>query len=106
MPHYRKVHREGRAILPRVRMSFPAAIRRGTVQTSGLVRLLDQVDVPALVEETMTAKDRRYGGRTITLPKDVAERLEAFRKALEEEFGASISYHLAIAIALKRAQAK
>lgn len=54
----------------------------------------------------MTAKDRRYGGRTITLPKDVAERLEAFRKALEEEFGASISYHLAIAIALKRAQAK
>lgn len=54
----------------------------------------------------MTTKDRKYSARTITLPRDVAERLETFRKSLEEEFGASITYHLAIAIALKRAQDK
>lgn len=51
----------------------------------------------------MTAKDRKYSARTITLPREVAERLEIYRKALEDELGANVSYHLAIAIAIKRA---
>jgi hypothetical protein len=54
----------------------------------------------------MTAKDRKYGGRTITLPQGVAERLEVFRGKLREELGWKVSFAQAIAIALQRASEK
>jgi len=52
----------------------------------------------------MTAKDRKYGGRTITLPQGVAERLDAFKDKLREELGWKVSYAQAVAIALQRAE--
>jgi hypothetical protein len=54
----------------------------------------------------MTANDRKYTARTITLPADVAKLLEEYQRQVEEEFGAKMPYHLAIAIAIKRAKAK
>jgi hypothetical protein len=66
--------------------------------------VLGQMVVVAMVEEKMTAKDRKFGGRTITLDKGTAERLEAYRQALEEELGCPVSYRLAIAIAINRAK--
>lgn len=49
---------------------------------------------------------RKYSGRTITLTKATAEALDAYRKTIEEELGVPIPYHLAIALAIKRAQDK
>ena len=46
----------------------------------------------------MTAKDRKYGGSTITLPQGVAERLDAYKAKLSEELGWKVSYAQAIAI--------
>lgn len=55
---------------------------------------------------TMDDADRSpdFGGRTITLDKGTAEKLEEYRLELEKELGCSISYRLAIAIAVFRAK--
>lgn len=87
--------------MQRVWLPVPAEVWRGALPSVDVV-LAEMVAV-ALVEEEMTAKDRNYGGRTITLPQKTAERLEEYRKAIEEEMGVPISYHLAIAFAIKRA---
>lgn len=52
----------------------------------------------------MTAKDRKYGGRTITLDQGTADKLEEYRLELVKELGCEISYRLAIAIAVFRAK--
>lgn len=65
--------------------------------------VLVEMVVLALVEAHVTAKDRKYGGRTITLPEATAKRLDEYRKVLETELGVPISYHLAIAFAIKEA---
>lgn len=51
-------------------------------------------------------QDRAWAGRTITLPKTTAEALDVYRKTIEEELGVPIPYHLAIALAVKRAMDK
>ena len=65
--------------------------------------VLVEMVVLALVEAHVTERDRNYGGRTITLPPATAKRLDEYRKKMEEELGVPISYHLAIAFAIKAA---
>ena len=84
-------------------MPVPSEDRRGALQAAWLVRVLDEVDCLAVVEEEMTDKDRKYGGRTITLSRATAAILEKYQKMVDEEFGQAVPYNLVLAIAIKRA---
>ena len=68
-----------------------------------LVAVLAQVVLVALVEKEMTAHDRKFGGRTITLSRETAKLLEQYQKLVNEEFGQDVPYNLTLAIAIKRA---
>ena len=65
--------------------------------------LLAEMDVVSVVEAHVTAQDRKYGGRTITLSRPTAVLLEKYQKMVDEEFGQSVPYNLVLAIAIKRA---
>lgn len=94
-----------------MRLPVPSTPWRGVLQASFawplvVAVVLVEVDGLAVVEGQMTEHDRKYGGRTITLDKGTAERLEQFRLELEKELGCPISYRLAVAIAIQRAKPK
>ena len=48
----------------------------------------------------MNETDRKYSARTITLPKEVAAMLEAYRYGLQQKFVFKVSYVQAITFAL------
>jgi hypothetical protein len=50
--------------------------------------------------------DKKYIGKTVMLPKDVATTLDDYRTKLEKQLGFPVSYSQAIAHALKRASEK
>jgi hypothetical protein len=50
--------------------------------------------------------DKKYQGKGIMLPKDVAQKLEEYRARLEEELGFPVSYSQAISHAIKKASEK